>query len=143
MFGGFPVADYHFLNQILPYKHYHGVEHTNSTVITLGPAELLMTEGLYKELLGVSSHELFHTWNIKSIRPAELLPYDYTQEKYFRTCYIAEGITTYYGEYLLARSGVRTAEQYFQELNTVLRKHYDDDGRYNLSLSRCIGRPLA
>ncbi|WP_324672980.1 M61 family metallopeptidase [Hymenobacter sp. GOD-10R] len=135
LFGGFPVADYHFLNQILPYKHYHGVEHTNSTVITLGPAELLMTEGLYKEFLGVSCHELFHTWNIKSIRPAEMLPYDYTRENYFRTCYIAEGVTTYYGEYMLARSGVRTAEQYFEELNTVLRKHYDDYGRFNLSLA--------
>ncbi|GGF05938.1 M61 family metallopeptidase [Hymenobacter cavernae] len=135
LFGGFPVADYHFLNQILPYKHYHGVEHTNSTVITLGPAELLMTDGLYKEFLGVSCHELFHTWNIKSIRPAEMLPYDYTRENYFRTCYIAEGVTTYYGEYLLARSGVRTATQYFEELNTVLRKHYDDYGRFNLSLA--------
>ncbi|HEX8349546.1 MAG TPA: M61 family peptidase, partial [Hymenobacter sp.] len=130
LFSGFPVADYHFLNQILPYKHYHGVEHTNSTVITLGPAELLMTDGLYKEFLGVSCHELFHTWNIKSIRPVEMLPYDYTRENYFRTCYIAEGVTTYYGEYLLARSGVRTAEQYFDELNTVLRKHYDDYGRF-------------
>ncbi|RYU83844.1 M61 family metallopeptidase [Hymenobacter persicinus] len=135
LFGSFPVTDYHFLNQILPYKHYHGVEHANSTVIVLGPAELLMTEALYKELLGVSCHELFHTWNIKQIRPAEMMPYDYTQENYFRTCYIAEGITTYYGEYLLARAGVRTAEQYFQELNIVLRKHYDDHGRFNLSLA--------
>ncbi|TGE14818.1 M61 family metallopeptidase [Hymenobacter elongatus] len=135
LFGGFPVSDYHFLNQILPYKHYHGVEHANSTVIVLGPAELLMTEGLYKELLGVSCHELFHTWNIKSIRPAEMQPYDFTRENYFRTCFIAEGITTYYGEYLLARSNVRTAEQYFAELNTVLRKHYDDYGRFNLSLA--------
>ncbi|UOQ73886.1 M61 family metallopeptidase [Hymenobacter cellulosilyticus] len=135
LFGGFPVQDYHFLNQILPYKHYHGVEHMNSTVIVLGPAELLMTEGLYKEFLGVSCHELFHTWNIKSIRPAEMQPYDFTRENYFRTCFIAEGITTYYGEYLLARSNVRTAEQYFAELNTVLRKHYDDYGRFNLSLA--------
>jgi len=135
LFGSFPVTDYHFLNQILPYKHYHGVEHSNSTVIVLGPAELLMTEALYKELLGVSCHELFHTWNIKQIRPAEMMPYDYTRENYFRTCYIAEGITTYYGEYLLARAGVRTAEQYFQELNIVLRKHYDDYGRFHLSLA--------
>ncbi|QIX62113.1 M61 family metallopeptidase [Hymenobacter sp. BT18] len=135
LFGGFPVSDYHYLNQILPYKHYHGVEHGNSTVITLGPAELLMTEGLYKEFLGVSCHELFHTWNIKSIRPAEMQPYEYARENYFRTCYIAEGVTTYYGEYLLARSGVRTVEQYFQELNTVLRRHYDDYGRFNLSLA--------
>jgi len=135
MFGGFPVADYHFLNQFLPYKHYHGVEHNNSTVITLGPAELIMSEGLYKELLGVSCHELFHTWNIKSIRPAEMQPYDYSRENYFRTCFIAEGITTYYGEYLLARSHVRTPAQYFEELNTVLRKHYDDAGGENLSLA--------
>jgi predicted metalloprotease with PDZ domain len=135
MFGGFPVTDYHFLNQFLPYKHYHGVEHNNSTVITLGPAELIMSEGLYKELLGVSCHELFHTWNIKSIRPAEMQPYDYSQENYFRTCFIAEGITTYYGEYLLARSHVRTPTQYFEELNIVLRKHYDDAGGENLSLA--------
>ena len=135
LFGSFPARDYHFLNQILPYKHYHGVEHLNSTVITLGPAELLMTEGLYKELLGVSCHELFHAWNIKSIRPAEMQPYDYSRENYFRTCFIAEGITTYYGEYLLARAGVRTADQYFQELNIVLRKHFDDYGRYHLSVA--------
>ena len=135
LFGGFPVADYHFLNQFLPYKHYHGVEHNNSTVITLGPAELIMSEGLYKELLGVSCHELFHTWNIKSIRPAEMQPYDYSRENYFRTCFIAEGITTYYGEYLLARSHVRTPVQYFEELNTVLRKHYDDAGGENGSLA--------
>jgi len=135
LFGSFPVADYHFLNQFLPYKHYHGVEHHNSTVVTLGPAELIMSEDLYKELLGVSCHELFHTWNIKSIRPAEMQPYDYSRENYFRTCFIAEGVTTYYGEYLLARSRVRTPAQYFEELNTVLRKHYDDAGSANLSLA--------
>ena len=135
LFGSFPVADYHFLNQFLPYNHYHGVEHHNSTVIVLGPAEALMHEALYKELLGVSCHELFHTWNIKAIRPAELLPYDYARENYFRTCYIAEGLTTYYGEYLLARSRVRTPAQYFEELNTVLRKHYDDAGNQHLSLA--------
>jgi len=135
LFGGFPVADYHFLNQFLPYKHYHGVEHNNSSVITLGPAELIMSEGLYKELLGVSCHELFHTWNIKSIRPAEMQPYDYSRENYFRTCFIAEGITTYYGEYLLARCHVRTPAQYFEELDTVLRKHFDDAGGENLSLA--------
>ncbi len=135
MFGGFPVADYHFLNQFLPYKHYHGVEHHNSTVIVLGPAGQLSSDELYKELLGVSCHELFHTWNIKSIRPAEMQPYDYSRENYFRTCFIAEGITTYYGEYLLARSHVRTPAQYFYELNTMLRKHYDDAGGDNLSLA--------
>jgi len=135
LFGDFPVKDYHFLNQILPYRHYHGVEHGNSTVITLGPGELFMTPALYKEFIGVSSHELFHTWNIKKIRPQEMLPYDYTQENYFRTGYIAEGITTYYGDYLLARSGVFTAEQYFTELNGVLAKHFNYYGHENYSVA--------
>lgn len=135
LFGDFPVFDYHFLNQILPYKFYHGVEHSNSTVIALGPGELLMTPEVYKELLGVSCHELFHTWNIKQIRPAEMMPYDYTRENYFRTGYVAEGITTYYGDYLLARAGIFSADQYFSELNEVCRKHFDDHGQYHLSLA--------
>nr|WP_278251897.1 hypothetical protein [Sabulibacter ruber] len=89
----------------------------------------------YKELLGVSCHELFHTWNIKQIRPKEMQPYDFTRENYFRTGYVAEGVTTYYGDYLLARSGVFTSEQYFQELNTVIKRHTADQGEKNLSVA--------
>jgi predicted metalloprotease with PDZ domain len=135
LFGSFPVKAYHFLNQVLPYPHYHGVEHGNSTVITLGPGELLMSPALYKELLGISSHELFHTWNIKKIRPAEMTPYDYSRENYYRTGYVAEGVTTYYGDYLLARSGVFTAAAYFEELNGVLAKHFVDYGHENYSVA--------
>ncbi|GGG32123.1 M61 family metallopeptidase [Pontibacter amylolyticus] len=135
VFGDFPVGDYHYLNEILPYRFYHGVEHVNSTVITLGPGELLMTPALYKEFLGVSSHELFHTWNVKQIRPKEMLPYDFTGENYFRTGYVAEGITTYYGDYMLARSGVFTAAQYFEELNTTLLRYFADHSRYHMSVA--------
>lgn len=135
VFGDFPVQEYHYLNQILPYRTYHGVEHSNSTVITLGPGELLMSPSLYKEFLGVSSHELFHTWNIKKIRPAELMPYNFAQENYFKTGYVAEGITTYYGDYTLARAGVFTASQYFDELNTTLQRYFADYSRNNLSVA--------
>ncbi|MDX5417583.1 MAG: M61 family peptidase [Hymenobacteraceae bacterium] len=135
VFGDFPVKEYHYLNEILPYRFYHGVEHSHSTVITLGPGELLMAPALYKELLGVSSHELFHTWNIKKIRPKELLPYNFAQENYFKTGYVAEGVTTYYGDYMLARAGVFTAEQYFEELNTTLQRYFADYSRNNLSVA--------
>jgi predicted metalloprotease with PDZ domain len=135
VFGDFPVANYHYLNEILPYRFYHGVEHVNSTVITLGPGELLMTPALYKEFLGVSSHELFHTWNVKQIRPKEMLPYDFGGENYFRTGYVAEGITTYYGDYMLARSGVFSAEQYFSELNTTLQRYFADHSRQHMSVA--------
>lgn len=135
VFGEFPVKAYHYLNQLLPYRYYHGVEHGNSTVITLGPGELLMSPALYKEFIAVSSHELFHTWNIKKIRPKEMLPYNFAQENYFRTGYIAEGITTYYGDYMLARAGVLTAEQYVEELNTTLQRYFADYGRHTLSVA--------
>ena len=46
-----------------------------------------------------------------------MMPYDYTQENYFRTGYVAEGVTTYYGDYMLARAGVFSATQYFEELS--------------------------
>ena len=135
LFGGFPRAAYHFLVQLLPTPYYHGVEHTSSTVLALGPAELLGTWSLYKELLGVACHELFHVWNVKLIRPAELLPYDYTRENFFRTGYVAEGLTTYYGDYLLCRAGVFTVDQYFQELNGTLRKHFTDAGWRHTSVA--------
>ncbi len=131
----FPGKVYHFLFQILPHKIYHGVEHTASTVIALGPGYNLMKGDLYEDLLGVSSHELFHAWNIKSIRPVELQPYDYSKENYSKLGYIAEGVTSYYGDYLLFRSGVLDEQQYFQTFAERLQKHIDNFGRYNLSVA--------
>lgn len=131
----FPVKVYHFLFQILPYKMYHGVEHTTSTVIALGPGYNLMKGKLYEDLLGVSSHELFHAWNVKTIRPTEMYPYDYTKENYSRLGYVCEGITTYYGDYLLFRSGVFSEVQYFDTFKERLQKHIDNFGRFNLSVA--------
>ena len=135
MMGGFPTDDYHFLYHLLPYRAYHGVEHFNSTVIALGPTDQLREgSALYYDFLGVSSHELFHTWNIIRIRPREMMPYDYTRENYFATGFVAEGITTYYGDLFLVRSGVLTRDEYFLELNKLLQRHFDNFGRFNHSL---------
>lgn len=130
----FPVAEYHFLFQILPYKAYHGVEHCKSTVITLGPSYDVF-DALYKELLGVSSHELYHTWNVKSIRPIEMFPYDFTKENYSRLGYICEGITTYMGDLFLYKSGVFSLNQYLEEMNKQLQKHFDNHARFNYSVA--------
>jgi predicted metalloprotease with PDZ domain len=135
VFGEFPEEDYHFLYQILPYKHYHGVEHRNSTIITLGPSEIFNSSGMYVTFLGISSHELFHAWNIIKIRPAEMMPYDLTKENYFRTGFVAEGVTTYYGDLMLVRAGAIDISQYFTELNTLFKKHFENWGRFNLSLT--------
>ena len=133
--GGFPASDYHFLFQVLPFKFYHGVEHQKSTVIALGQGYNINSGTTYESLLGVSSHELFHTWNIKYIRPIEMLPYDFTKENYARTGYVYEGFTTYYGDVMLLTSGVFTPEQYFETLEERLVKHFHNYGRFNLSVA--------
>lgn len=132
-FTEFPVSEYHFLFQILPIKAYHGVEHCKSTVITLGPTYDLFGP-LYKELMGVSSHELYHTWNVKAIRPIEMFPYDFTKENYSRLGYICEGVTTYMGDLFLLKSSFFDLPNYLLEMNVQLQKHFDNHGRFNYSV---------
>ncbi len=136
LFGDFPCPEYHFLFQILPQSAYHGVEHSNSTVIALGPSYHIMKKGKrYEDLLGVSSHELFHTWNIKRIRPVEMWPYDYSKENYSRLGYLAEGATTWYGDEQLCRSGVFDDKAYFKTVQQLLDRHFNNAGVLNLSVA--------
>lgn len=135
MMKEFPVNSFNFIFQITPTRFYHGVEHVTSTVIGLGPGYALMQGDLYDDLLGISSHELFHVWNVKTIRPAEMYPYDYTKENHARTGYVYEGATTYYGDLFLYRSGVFSDDDYFKTFNQRLQLHFDNFGRYNLSVA--------
>jgi predicted metalloprotease with PDZ domain len=136
LFGDFPTEEYHFMFQILPHSAYHGVEHSNSTVIALGPSYAIMdNNGRYEDLLGVSSHELFHTWNVKRIRPVEMEPYDLSKENYSRLGYLCEGATTWYGDEMLMRSEVFNEEQYFKTLNQLLDRHFNNPGVENLSVA--------
>ena len=135
MMGPLPGRDYHFMFQILPVPFYHGVEHLYSTVCALGPGNKIFGPDLYPELLGVSSHELFHAWNIKFIRPEEMMPYDFSSENYSRSGWVYEGITTYYGDQFLIRSGVFDAEKFLKTFNEKLKKHFTSFGRFNQSVS--------
>ena len=133
-FGSFPVDEYHFFFQITPYGSYHGVEHTKNTVLLLGPGDEIMNKR-YEDLLGVCSHELYHTWNIKAIRPIEMYPYNYTKENYFRTGFVAEGVTTYMGDIMLFNSNVFDWNQFVKTQNQNLERHLMNYGRYNLSVA--------
>lgn len=134
-FGALPVPEYHFLNLMLPHRAYNGVEHEASTVITLGPAEKFNERKFYKELLGISSHELYHTWNVKDLRPSDWTPYDFTKPNYSRLGYVAEGVTTYMGDYMLWQGRAFSDEEFLQEMATQVQKHMDNEGRFNLSLA--------
>ncbi len=133
-FGSFPVNSFHFIVIVTPYAHYHGVEHLASTIIVLGPTPDIFG-ALYDELLGISSHELYHVWNVKSIRTVDLYHYDYSKENFSRMGYLCEGITTYLGDYYLMASGIWTPEKYFKEFSQVIQKHLDNAGRFNYSLA--------
>jgi predicted metalloprotease with PDZ domain len=133
--GDFPFDEYHFIYQILPQKSYHGVEHLTSTIISYGPGYCIMQGQDYEELLGVSSHELFHAWNIKSIRPDDMFPYDFSKENYTKMGYLAEGVTTYYGDLFLKRSGVFSTDQFLKQINKTLDRHFFNYGAKNLSVA--------
>lgn len=128
--GGFPVEAYTFMHWICPKAYYHGVEHTKSTMIVLGPPE----RDLYEDLIGVASHELFHVWNVCTIRPAELLPYQYDQEVIFQTGGVVEGITTYLGDWFLYASEVWNTNEYVAGLLGNLKLHFERDTRSVQSL---------
>lgn len=133
--GEFESKEYHFLFQIPDEKAYHGVEHLNSTCIVLGPAKEFNSTTFYNNFLGISSHELFHYWNIIRIRPKEMYPYNFEKENYFTTGYVAEGVTTYYGDLFLVRSGVKDLKWYIEEINILFKRHFENYGRFNTSVA--------
>lgn len=128
--GEFPVREYRFMLWICPKPFYHGVEHTKSTMMVLGPED----RDSYEDLIGLGSHELYHVWNVASIRPKALLPYDYTKAVIFDTGWIIEGITTYLGDWFLWASGVVGAEEYVNLLAGNLKLHFERDGMSKQSL---------
>lgn len=133
--GDFPVPEYHFLYHIGTTHMYHGVEHLTSTVICLGPSYEIFGDKLYAEFAGISSHELFHAWNIKAIRPADMLPYDYSRENYSELGYVAEGVTTYYGDLFVLRSDILGQMEFFRNLNNWLTRYMHNFGRFNYSVA--------
>lgn len=133
-FGSFPEDSYHFIFQLLPYRHYHGVEHQKGTVITFGPAESLKNTSQMEDLLGVSCHELYHAWNVCRIRPKELLSYDFEKEVYTQAGWILEGITTYMGDIYLLKSGVYSLETYLNHLNRMVKRETIAQGTQSMSI---------
>ncbi|PZX50737.1 putative metalloprotease with PDZ domain [Algoriphagus ratkowskyi] len=133
-FGEFPVEEYHFIYLLLPYAHYHGVEHQRGTVITFGPAESLSERVHMNELMGVSCHELYHAWNVCQIRPFEIMPYNFSKEAYHEAGWVVEGFTTYMGDLFLLKSGYFSLSEYFETFEKVLNRESINFGWQNQSI---------
>ena len=78
---------------------------------------------------------MYHTWNVKAIRPDGLFPYDYKQENYTRSGYVTEGVTTYMGDLILFESGVFDTAQYHKEVEAYLTRHFHNGARNHYSVA--------
>jgi predicted metalloprotease with PDZ domain len=112
VFGELPAYDYGeytFLDDVYPTTSGDGMEHRNSTCI-VQPIDKV--EGNEVRLLSTFSHEYFHSWNVKRIRPKTLEPFNFEHANMSSELWFAEGFTQYYGEMLLIRSGFHSVDEY-------------------------------
>jgi len=127
---------------------YGGLEHRNSTALlcprkdlprkprdTLAPSVHKQPEG-YTTLLGLFSHEYFHTWNVKRLRPQEFTRYDYRQENYTELLWFFEGFTSYYDELFLRRSGRIDNAAYLKLLGKTINQVLQTPGRLVQSVAQ-------
>ena len=130
----------------LPYDNYDiifhisaglrgGLEHLNSTVLAT-PWRYFDTEKGYKEMLELISHEHFHVWNVKRIRPAALGPFDYQNENHTTALWVVEGFTSYFDALNCVRAGVVDGAHYLERLGQDLSKFADVPGRFRQSVAQ-------
>ena len=141
MFGELPdIEEYIFLTMVTG-DGYGGLEHRSSTSLMCSRDDLpLLTEPRepnekYRNFLGLCSHEYFHTWNIKRIKPEVFLPYDLTKETYTKQLWAFEGITSYYDELALIRSKVISVESYLELIGQTITRVLRGKGRFKQSIA--------
>jgi predicted metalloprotease with PDZ domain len=111
-----------------------GLEHLRCNVSAADP-QMFSDNSYYQSVLGLLSHEFFHTWNIKRIRPAEYGPFNYHEENYSSMLWLAEGATSYYDDVLLYRAGLLTQEEFIVTgIATNLRLLDNIRGRFVMSV---------
>jgi predicted metalloprotease with PDZ domain len=113
---------------------YGGLEHRNSTALICARRDLPRLEDKrpnegYTTLLGLISHEYFHTWNVKRLRPAAFAQFDYSQENYTPQLWFFEGFTSYYDDLLLRRAGLIDDATYLRLLNKTINQVLQSPGR--------------
>lgn len=119
---------------------YGGLEHRASTALMTSRSDLPVKAQTtapdgYVTFLGLVSHEYFHTWNVKRIKPAAFVPYRLDQENHTRLLWVAEGFTSYYDDLMLLRSGVIDEKKYFSLLEKTIDTVTKSPGRLRQSVA--------
>ena len=136
-----PVIDHYLFILWAVGEGYGGLEHRNSTALIANRQDLPrhgqhgMTES-YTQLLGLFSHEYFHTWNIKRLKPKEFLHMNLNQENYTQLLWFFEGFTSYYDDLVLVRSGLIEIGDYLKLLTKTLNQVLQTPGRLRHSAAQ-------
>ncbi len=117
--GPFQYPHYYFLTMVT--ESGGGLEHKNS-FLGMGTRFLTRTDRAYKGWLGLIAHEYFHNWNVKRLRPVELGPFDYENENYVKTLWVAEGFTDYYASVLPKRAGIESREEFLDGISSQIEQ---------------------
>src|SRR5256714_398080 len=131
MFGVIPYHDYTFILHLRA-NGGGGLEHLNSTALGFRRFNFATERG-WQSFYGLVAHEFFHLWNVKRIRPDALGPFDYTKENYTRNLWVAEGITSYYGDLMVRRAGLVSDKDYLEELARKIQNFQKTPGRLEMS----------
>ncbi len=131
IWGTIPYKQYHFLNVIG--NGGGGLEHDNSCLVMTG-RWTYRDKSRYKRWLSLASHEFFHTWNVRRLRPKPLVKYDYENEVYTKSLWIAEGVTSYYENLALARAGLLSTRELISGLSQDIQSVQSTPGRKKQSL---------
>lgn len=124
--GEVPYSRFWFLN--LCTEAGGGLEHDSSTVLMCSRWTMRRRE-TYLNWLALVSHEFFHAWNVRRLRPRQLMQYDYEQEQFFEELWIAEGITSYFDDLCLVRTKLCTREEYLARLTANIQSVQNSPGR--------------
>ncbi len=131
LWGSLPYDKYVFFNLLT--ETGGGLEHRNS-VMMMTTRWKMATRGAYVDWLSLASHEYFHLWNVKRLRPIELGPFDYEKENYPRSLWISEGLTDYYGDLQVRRAGLTSPSEYLALLSDAIRTLQTTPGRLTQSV---------
>ena len=126
-----PYREYWFLN--LATESGGGLEHDNCCVLMTG-RWAQRQKSKYLDWLGLVSHEFFHTWNVRRLRPKVLMQYDYNTEQYTQELWVAEGITSYYDDLIVARAGLFKPKEYLDRVSKSIASVQSAPGRLVQSL---------
>ena len=124
--GSLPYQRYVFINLIT--EAGGGLEHAHSSVL-MTSRWTTRTRKSYLRWLELASHELFHVWNVKRLRPVELGPFDYEREVFTPSLWVVEGITDYYGDVLVLRAGRSSAQEFLEALSDKIEEVQTTPGR--------------